>query len=98
MVRHILLLQPRPETTPQAIETARRAITSLVGRVPGLIDCRWGENFAPAERSEGITHGFTMDFLDRESLSAYGPNPDHKAAVTLVKAAFGRIVVLEIAI
>jgi Stress responsive A/B Barrel Domain len=95
MIRHILLLQPRPDSTPQSIEACRGAITALVGRIPGLIDCHWGENVAPAERRDGFTHGFSMDFADRASLDAYGPHPEHKPAAALVRATFERIVVLD---
>jgi Stress responsive A/B Barrel Domain len=97
MVRHILLLQPRPETTPKAIEACHEALASLVGRIPGLLDFHWAVNFVAPERREGFTHGFTMDFVDRESLDAYGPHPDHKVAAALVRAAFERIVVLDFA-
>ncbi len=96
MVRHVLLLRPHPGASPPAIEAARQAITSLVGRIPGLIDCHWGENFASIERAEGLTHGFTMDFVERESLIAYGPHPDHKEASALLRAAFGHIIVLDL--
>ena len=95
MVRHILLLQPRPSATPQAIEQSRQAIVSLVGCIPGLLDCHWGENFVAPERREGFTHGFTMDFVDRASLDAYGPHPAHVPAAALVRTAFERIVVLD---
>jgi hypothetical protein len=98
MVRHILLLQPRPESSPEAIEACRLAITGLVGRIPGLIDCHWGENFGPAARTEGLTLGFSMDFADRASLDAYGPHPDHRAAAELVLAAFARVVVFDFAL
>jgi hypothetical protein len=37
-----------------------------------------------------------MDFTDRASLDAYGPHPDHKAAAALVRAAFERIIVLDL--
>jgi hypothetical protein len=97
MIRHVLLLQPHPETTPQAIEECRNALASLVGRIPGLVDFRWAVNFVAPERREGFTHGFTMDFVDRESLDAYAPHPDHRIAATLVRAAFERIVVLDFA-
>jgi stress responsive alpha/beta barrel protein len=96
MIRHILLLQPRPESTSQAIEACREAITSLVGRIPGLLNCHWGENLAAPERREGFTHGFTMDFVDRESLGAYGPHPEHRPAAALVRATFERIIALDI--
>ncbi len=95
MVRHILLLQPRPDATPQTIEACREAITSLVGRIPGLLNCHWGENIAAPERRAGFTHGFTMDFVDRESLNAYGPHPEHKPAAALVRSAFEGVIVLD---
>jgi hypothetical protein len=95
MVRHILLLQPRSDVTPAAIEACRQAITSLVGRISGLLNCHWGENVAVAARSEGLTHGFTMDFVDRAALDAYGPHPEHKPAAALVRATFERIVVFD---
>ena len=95
MVRHVLLLQPRATATAEAIDACRVAITGLVGRIPGLASCNWGENFAPAERRDGLTHGFSMDFVDRESLDRYGPHPDHVPATKLVRATFERIVVLD---
>jgi hypothetical protein len=95
MVRHILLLQPHAGVTPEAIEAARKALAALVGVVPGLLDFHWGENFVEPARREGFTHGFTMDFTDRSSLDAYGPHPQHKVAAGLVRAAFERIVVLD---
>jgi|SRR5450432_1694991 len=95
MVRHVLLLQPRSETTPQAIDACRQALASLVGRIPGLLDFHWAENFVAPERREGFTHGFTMDFVDRQSLDAYGPHPEHKVVASLVRATFERIVALD---
>jgi hypothetical protein len=98
MVRHILLLQPRPGTTPQAIDACREAITSLVGRIPGLVDCHWGDNFVAPERREGFTQGFSMDFVDRASLDAYGPHPMHEGPKALVRATFERILVFDFAL
>jgi hypothetical protein len=98
MVRHVLLLQPRSDTAPQAIEGCRKALASLVGRIPGLLDFHWADNFVAPERREGFAHGFTMDFVDRESLDAYGPHPEHKVVAAQVRATFERIVVLDFAL
>jgi len=98
MLRHVLLLQPRADASSQAIEECRNAITALVGRIPGLVNCHWGENLAAPERREGLTHGFSMDFLNRESLDAYLPHPAHKPAAALVRATFERIVVFDFAL
>ncbi len=95
MVRHILLMAPRPETTPAEIEAIRGDLESLAGRIPGLLDVHWGENFAAAERREDLTHGFSMDFDSRESLAAYAPHPLHKPVAVRVRAAFGRILAFD---
>jgi len=89
------LLQPRAGATPDAIESCRAGLASLVGAVPGLVDFHWGENFAPPERREGFAYGFSMDFADRASLDAYGPHPAHKPVAALVRASFERIVVFD---
>jgi hypothetical protein len=95
MVRHILLLQPAKAASAEAIEACRRAIMGLVGPIPGLVSCQWGENFVAPERREGFTHGFSMDFVDRESLDAYGPHPAHAGPKALIRATFDRIVVFD---
>jgi hypothetical protein len=95
VVRHILLLQPRPEATAEAIGECRTALTSLVGRIPGLKNCCWGANVGPPERREGFAYGFTMDFEDKRSLEAYGPHPEHEPVAARVRAVFERIVVFD---
>ncbi len=95
MVRHVLLLQPRPDATAEAIDACRVALDALVGRIPGLLDCHWGENFAAAQRREGFTYGFSMDFSDRASLEAYAPHPEHLPVAQRVRATFEKILVFD---
>jgi hypothetical protein len=95
MIRHILLLQQRPDATHDEIDASRAGLASLVGPIPGLIDFHWGANVAPVERRDGFTHGFSMDFVDRASLEAYAPHPQHLVAVAKVRAAFERVVVFD---
>jgi hypothetical protein len=98
MIRHVLLLAPRDGAQPDAIAACQTALTALVGRIPGLIDCHWGENLAPAERRENLSYGFSMDFVDRASLDAYGPHPDHRVAARQVRETFERVVVFDFAL
>jgi hypothetical protein len=97
MVRHVLLLKVRSDASLDDIEACRVGLASLVGVVPGLLNFHWGANVAPEERREGLTHGFTMDFVDRESLDAYAPHPAHRPVAAKVRTIFDRIVVLDIA-
>ncbi|MBK9576326.1 MAG: Dabb family protein [Fibrobacteres bacterium] len=95
MVRHILLLEPNPNTTPAQIEEIRGELAALVGQIPGLLDFNWGVNFAAVERRGGFDYGFTMDLVDRPALAAYAPHPAHQVVAAKVRAAFGKIVVLD---
>lgn len=95
MVRHILLLQPRAGVSPASIEDARQSLAELVGKIHGLLDFHWGENFASVERRDGYSFGFTMDFLDKQALDAYAPHPDHKIAAAKVREAFDRIAAFD---
>ena len=95
MLRHVLLLQARPEATAEDIAACRHALGALVGVISGLRDFHWGENLAPAERREGFTHGFSMDFADAASLAGYGPHPAHQSAAKLVRTHFSRVGVLD---
>lgn len=96
MIRHTLLLALRPETTPAEVSAIRSDLEALVGRIPGLLNVHWGENFAAPERREDFTHGFSMDFESRQSLAEYAPHPLHQPVAQRVRAAFQRIVVLDI--
>lgn len=95
MVRHVLLLQPKVGVDPVQIEVARESLAGLVGKIHGLLDFHWGENFAAIERQDGYAFGFSMDFLDKEALAAYGPHPEHKIAAAKVGEAFDRIAVFD---
>lgn len=95
MIRHILMLQQRPDATTVEIDACRAGLAGLVGSIPGLIDFHWGANVAPAERRGGFTHGFSMDFADRASLEAYGPHPQHQVAAAKVRGTFERVVVFD---
>ncbi len=95
MVRHILLLELNPDATPESIEACKVALNSLVGKIHGLLDCHFGENFAAPARREGFTHGITMDFIDRPALEAYAPHPEHQPVAALVRSTFQKITVLD---
>ena len=95
MIRHVLLLKAKADSTPADIDAARAVLAGLVGVVPGLIDFHFGENIAPVERRDCMTHGFSMDFEDQASLDAYGPHPQHKVAAARVRSVFERIITFD---
>jgi hypothetical protein len=95
MLRHVLLLKPNTDITPEAIANVRAALAALVGVIPGLVNFHWGANVAAPDRHAGYSFGFSMDFVDRKSLDAYGPHPAHIKAANLVRKHFAPPLVLD---
>jgi antibiotic biosynthesis monooxygenase (ABM) superfamily enzyme len=79
MILHVVLLQPKPETTREEIYAALEQIKALQQKVPGILDVQVGENLN-SSNNKGYTYGFAMRFVDEAHLKAYGPHPDHQIA------------------
>ncbi|HEY7418946.1 MAG TPA: Dabb family protein [Ktedonobacteraceae bacterium] len=77
MITHIVLLQPKPETTREELEEVLERVKALKGQVPGLLTVQAGANRHNAH--QGYTYGFVMQFENEEHLRAYSPHPAHKA-------------------
>jgi hypothetical protein len=77
MIIHTVLLNPKPETTEQEVETALRHVRELQKTIPGILDVQAGAN-RNGSNSKGFTHGFVMQFTDAEHLKAYAPHPAHQ--------------------
>ena len=77
MIYHILLLEPKPETTSEELLVALERFKALKGQIPGLMEVQVGVN--PHMANQGYTHGFVMTFESKEALKAYSPHPAHKA-------------------
>ncbi len=77
MIYHILLLEPKPETTSEELLAALERFKALKGQIPGLMEIQTGVNQHMV--NQGYTHGFVMTFESEEALKAYSPHPAHKA-------------------
>lgn len=77
MITHIVLLQPKPETTSEEMEAVLEQVKALKGKIPGLIEVQAGANRHNAH--QGYTYGFVMRFDSEEHLKAYSPHPAHRA-------------------
>jgi antibiotic biosynthesis monooxygenase (ABM) superfamily enzyme len=76
LITHIVLLQPKPETTSEETEAVLEQVKALKGKIPGLIEVQVGANGHTAH--QGYTYGFVMRFVDDEHLKAYSPHPAHR--------------------
>ncbi len=75
MIAHVVLLQPKTETTPQEIEQVLEQVRTLQHSIPGIVDVQAGANIS--KNHQGYTHGFIMRFVDEAHLQAYAPHPAH---------------------
>ena len=66
------------------------ALKALETVIPGIISVSAGHDCSPEGLQSGMTHGFTVDFVDIAARDRYLDHPDHKAVGSrLVGAAEG---------
>ena len=58
MIAHVVLLQPKTETTPQEIEQVLEQVRTLQHSIPGIVDVQAGANIS--KNHQGYTHGFIL--------------------------------------
>ena len=79
MIRHIVLIQFRPEVNEAAIAEIFAALPGLAARLPGVQHCASGRSASPEQIERGYRHGFTIDFADWDCLATYQADAGHKA-------------------
>ncbi|GJJ77597.1 hypothetical protein EMPS_09956 [Entomortierella parvispora] len=73
---HIVLLKFNPTVSEDEAEEILRKLAHIKETLPGVIESvQLGINFN--QRAKGFTHGFTMQFKDREALGRYLKAPEH---------------------
>lgn len=77
MISHVVLLQPKPETTEKEIAIALEHVRAMQGAIPGIVNISAGENMN-ASNNKGYTHGFIVQFDSEEHFRAYAPHPAHR--------------------
>ena len=70
MIRHIVLLKIKTETSQDTVGQIERALAGLKDKIPGILSFDWGPYSSDEGLNKGFTHGFVMDF---ESAAARAP-------------------------
>ena len=92
MIRHIVLIQFRPEVTDAAIAAIFADLQAIKSVLPGVLSITSGRSTSPEAMERGHMHGFVADFADWAVLAAYQAHPDHKkVGAALVAGAVGGI-------
>ena len=76
MINHVILLQPKPETTESELAAVFKQIEQMQEQIAGIIHITTGKNLS--NYNKGYTHGFIVQFASEEFFRGYAPHPAHK--------------------
>ena len=79
MITHVVLLQPKPDTTVEELAALLERVRALQQVIPGIVTLSVGKNHSMYHH--GFTHGIIMRFVDEAHLQAHHPHPAHLAVV-----------------
>ncbi|MCG9595467.1 Dabb family protein [Vibrio sp. Isolate25] len=95
MIRHILLIQFKPDTTPQQVEDLKASFLSMTTKVEGVDSVEWGLNDSPEGKNKHYTHCVMMTFSDEDGRNHYLPHPEHEALKDIFRPILEDIVVFD---
>ncbi len=79
MIRHILLIKFKVDSTSSDIEHIKGLFMAMPEKVEGVVSVEWGVNDSPEEKNQGYTHSVFMTFADEAGRENYLPHPEHEA-------------------
>lgn len=90
MITHIVLLQPKPDTTEDQMLLALKHVQSLQQAIPGILDVQAGKNLHGL--NQGYTYGFIMHFASAEIYQSYASHPAHQPVSQELQSLCERII------
>jgi len=94
-VKHIGVFQFRDSVSQAEIDQCFAALSSMQGRIPGLVDFIHGPYASDEGLNDGFTHGFIMTFESAAARDAYLPHPVHEEVKEVVVPRLERLVVFD---
>src|SRR5699024_3350298 len=79
LLRHIVLIKFKENTTSEEITKVQEAFSTLPDKISVIKDYEWGINNSPEGLNKGFTHGFLLTFASEEDRAVYLPHPSHQA-------------------
>ncbi len=93
MIEHVVLIKWKAETPADEREGILQQAILLKEQILGIISFHAGHNIS--SRSLGFDAALLGVFVDRDSLAAYGPHPDHQRLATRLTAAAEQLLVVD---
>ncbi|NOH62406.1 Dabb family protein [Vibrio sp. RE88] len=95
MIRHILLIQFKPNASSQQIDELKASFLSMPAKVEGVDSVEWGLNDSPEGKNKHYTHCVMMTFPDEAGRDRYLPHPEHDALKEIFRPILEDIVVFD---
>ncbi len=93
-VQHIVLVEWKDEADDATIDAFLAAVSALPEKIDGVEKVEFGKNFT--DRAGNFTHVGIVTMRDRDVLAAYGPHPEHQAALAGAMPVVEKIIVADI--
>ncbi|XP_039163009.1 stress-response A/B barrel domain-containing protein HS1-like [Eucalyptus grandis] len=77
LVKHVLLVRFKDDTTPDKIEELIKGVANLVNLVPPTKSFHWGRDVSIENVHQGFTHVFETTFESTDGIVEYLPHPAH---------------------
>jgi quinol monooxygenase YgiN len=85
MIRHVVFLTFKPETTEDGIAAIEKGLGALPGVIPEIREYSFGRDIVRGERS--CDFALVSAFADMEAMKRYQVHPDHQAVLEKIRAA-----------
>ncbi|WP_294001390.1 Dabb family protein [Sphaerotilus sp.] len=95
MLRHLVLLKFKPDTTPAAIADITAAFHALPAAIDTVRALESGTDVSPEGLARGYTHAFLLTFDDAAGRDHYLPHPAHQAFVARLQPLLDDVLVLD---
>ncbi|KAI6685130.1 hypothetical protein NL676_031043 [Syzygium grande] len=77
LVKHVLLVRFKDDTTPDQIEELIKGFANLVNLIHPMKSFHWGRDVSIENAHQGFTHVFETTFESTEGIAEYLPHPAH---------------------
>ncbi|MBW2370025.1 MAG: Dabb family protein [Deltaproteobacteria bacterium] len=93
MLKHVVLLKFKTDTTDMDIQDIEAGLAGLPGRIPEIKGYELGRDVVRSDRSYDF--GLVSAFVDQAGLKAYQTHPDHVGVVNKIRIACDSIVAVD---
>jgi hypothetical protein len=94
-VKHYGVFKFHPEVDEERIRHCFESMAGMVGKIPGLLDFKYGPYDSDEGLNDGFTHGFIMTFESPAARDAYLPHPEHERVKGIVVPCLSRVIVFD---